>query len=231
MERKSSRIKGQGMKRLMVILLVSAIMFSAVLLDRADATPQGPTASYVKNETYSPAASLKDNTTGGSITTMVLNGTTQNVRWKAYVGNVSGSLTLDNSKNQTLFDWEFAEMTGEVYATRKTSSVSWSDINCSWGVTGDPGNRNVSEKENMDINHTSGVDNISATFDTRKHEEFYVGSIYIPADTCYSTTLKTHRCRRPGARELNTALVDQSGHYRSLRFRRAGICSRSATTS
>src|SRR3989344_8533797 len=58
---------------------------------------------------------------GGYIFTINLTGETQNARWKAFIGNASGVLTLDDSSGNTIYDWTLSTTTGEVYATRQSN--------------------------------------------------------------------------------------------------------------
>ena len=142
------------------------------------AAPVGPTIVYNFSETATPRSAALINTTGGSITTMVLNATSQNLRWKAYVGNVTGSLTLDDANNYTIFDWTLSNVVGEVYATRSANSISWANLNCS-NLT------HIYNEENA-MNHTNPYDNISATFDVKSHTQFYIGTTLISQNSCYS---------------------------------------------
>src|SRR3989344_9224311 len=108
-------------------------IFALILLGStvAYAVPSGPVVTLIANETKQPGAATIINTTGGSITTIRLNATTQNLRWKAYVGNVTGRLTLDDANDNTIFDWTLTNVVGEVYATRFSGNINWSGVNCS----------------------------------------------------------------------------------------------------
>ena len=143
------------------------------------ALPTGPTITLVTNSTRSPTSAALVNTTGGSITTMVLNVTAQNLKWKAYIGNVSGSLVLDDADGYSIFDWSLSEVVGEVYVTRNSSAVSWENVGCA--------NETHLENENIALNHTSnGDDNISKTFNETTHGSFYVGTVEVPANNCFA---------------------------------------------
>ena len=76
-----------------MIAFAMAVLFVGLALV-SHATPSGPTVTFISNETKQPSAARMINTTGGSITTVVLNATTQDTRWKAYVGNVSGKTAV-----------------------------------------------------------------------------------------------------------------------------------------
>jgi hypothetical protein len=158
-----------------LVLIVAILLISVRLIS---ATPSGPTITVISNETKQPASATMINTSGGSITTVILNATTQNPRWKAYVGNITGTLTLDDANDNTIFDWTLTDVIGEVYATRQSGTINWSGINCS--------NLTHNENENAALNHTNIDDNITATFDETKHEGFYTGTREILANTCFA---------------------------------------------
>lgn len=154
----------------LTILLANLILVNAV--------PSGPTVTFISNETKQPSAARMINTTGGSITTIVLNATTQNPRWKAYVGNVTGTLTLDDANDNTIFDWTLTNVIGEIYATRFSGNINWSGVNCS--------NSTHISNENLALNHTNKDDNITATFNSQAHKGFFAGTREVLANTCFS---------------------------------------------
>ena len=159
-----------------VYLAAFSILIASTLL--VYAAPIGPTITVISNQTKQPASAKIINTTGGSITTMMLNATTQDTRWKAYVGNVTGRLTLDDANDNTIFDWALTNVIGEVYATRFSGSVNWSGTNCS--------NSTHMSNEDITLNQSNKDDNITKTFNTKVHNGFYVGSRQILQNTCYS---------------------------------------------
>ena len=164
-------------KLILVLTLFLIVITSS--LQAVIALPAAPQVTLVTNTTMSNNPGTLVNTSGGSITTMVLNATSQNLRWKAYVGNVTGKLTLDDSSDYTVFDWTTTEIVGEVYATRSESSINWGNINCST-------QSNITTEE-IAIDHTSNPnDNISATFAQKNHSDFYVGNVQIETNSCYS---------------------------------------------
>ncbi|MBW2974267.1 hypothetical protein KY366_00985 [Candidatus Woesearchaeota archaeon] len=165
--------------RISVVIAAIFLVIAIISSFNAVAVPSGPSVNTIKNETATPASAALVNTSGGSITTMVLNSTTQNLRWKAYVGNVTGTLVLDDASGYSVFDWSVATLVGEVYATRSSSTVTWSDIACATPS-------DITDEE-IALDHTSNPnDNISTTFSTQDHNSFYVGSEEITEDSCYS---------------------------------------------
>ncbi len=92
------------------IVLTCIVLFSGLamlLVARYTGnTPTGPeVVSVVSNATGSLRSPLSVNVSGGYIYTVLINTTSQNPRWKAFVGNVSGKISLDNANNYTIYDW------------------------------------------------------------------------------------------------------------------------------
>ncbi|MFH2021248.1 MAG: hypothetical protein ABIJ34_07550 [archaeon] len=164
-------------------LLFMSILFGLVLLlslmQPIFADPDGANITYNVSETKTPAAAQYLNTSGGSFTTVILNAETQNLKWKAYAGNVSGVLTLDDGGNYSIYQWQLTDYTGEVFASRN-ASVTWSNIRCA----------NVTHVyyEETAMNHTtSSPDSINSTFSYKLHKAFYVGTAVIAQSSCKNT--------------------------------------------
>ena len=161
-------------KRIVLILLLIAIfLFSFKILL---AVPQGAVISNNVTETPSPPSAGSITTPGGSFTKMVLNVTQQNYQWKAYVGNVTGKLTLDDASGYTIYDWTLATVNGEVYASR-SNSINWASIACATDTV-------IQNEETAIGMSDSDIDSITNTFDQTAHRQFYVGTVNIAANTC-----------------------------------------------
>jgi hypothetical protein len=166
---------------LILIILIGAIGFLSA------ANPSGPNSlTIVDNETKTPMGPATINISGGRIATFNLNATIQDVRWKGFVGNVIGKFSLDDSSGSTIYDWTISTLSGRVHATRTSGAVTWASINCS--------NVTHLRQENLNMNHTNPDDNLTVTFNTTAgatHNAFYVGGVYIPANSC--PTLNVYR--------------------------------------
>lgn len=160
---------------LMLVILLGAAFMSVISM--AAAVPVGPTVLYnsTTNATPRPAASIV--TAGGTFTTLTLNTTGQTYRWKAYVGNVSGKLVLADAANTSIFDWTVTSVTGEVYATRSSSSLDWTTVSCAGTALID------SEDVYMNMSLVS-PDTINSTFNNTVHKGFYVGGTRVQNNTC-----------------------------------------------
>ncbi len=156
--------------------LALLLVVSLIALPLVTAAPTGAGITYNSTETVAPAAAASLTTAGGSFTTLVLNATTQTPRWKAYVGNVTGTFTLQNAQNYTIYDWLGSYTAGEVYASR-SGSVDWSTVGCvqNASVTAEDAALNISE---------ASVDSINKTFNRTVHRGFYVGTTRIANSTC-----------------------------------------------
>jgi hypothetical protein len=163
----------QNKKQLIVYCI---FIFIAATILRVNAEPVGVSVEFNETQNYSvmPAASIT--TAGGTFTTLKLNTTTQTMRWKAYAGNISGKLTLDDGANYTIYDWSLALIAGEVYASRN-SSINWANVNCS--------NRThiYAEENAMNISWEN-ADSINKTFINTIHKQFVTGNRLIINSTC-----------------------------------------------
>lgn len=162
-----------------IIILFGLFFIFAKISFAQNYNISGADILYNASETKLPNPAEYLNTSGGSFTTLILSSETQNLKWKAYVGNVTGVLTLDDSGDYSIYQWQLTTITGKVYATR-FNNISWSNIKCA----------EISDiqKEENALNHTtSNVDSINNTFSYTIHKEFYVGNIRINQSTCKST--------------------------------------------
>lgn len=144
------------------------LLIITILGIRIDAAPSGASITYLSNSTK--AATSPDNRTDakGTITVLRLNTVQQNDRWKAYVGNVTGVLTLDDADGYTIYDWSLTgSVSGTVFASRNDSIV-WANVNCS-NMTHTAG-----EETFLGISGASS-DSIRNTFTSTDHTSFLVG--------------------------------------------------------
>lgn len=163
--------------------ITALLLFFLVIAFEISAVPDGVTIVHVSNSTKSPNSAEFLNTSGGTISIVNLNGTTQNSKWKAFAGNITGLFTLEDASGAAIYQWETAEVNGEVYATRSSGTINWSGIACA--------SVNATEIENKLVNHTGNIDdNITATFDDTTHQSFLVGTVPIGSNDCL--TLNTY---------------------------------------
>lgn len=162
----------KNLSTLILLFMLGLTIFSSVV-----ALPVGPSILFnsTTNATVRPAAAIT--TAGGTFTTLLLNTTAQTYRWKAYVGNVSGKLTLADATNKSIFDWTVTSVTGEIYATRSNTAIDWASVVCADNTL----IGNEDSYMNMSI---AGPDTINKTFNNTVHKTFFVGTTKIQNSTC-----------------------------------------------
>ncbi len=163
-------------KRTFALVLFMIISFTAISALAQTADPEGASIIWNETETKTASAASFINTSGGSFTTMVIYGETQDPRWKAYVGNVTGRMTLDDADNYTIYDWSITTVSGEVYASRN-DSITWDSIQCAQ-------ESDITAEETLMNHTTTAQDSINSTFWNSVHKEFYVGTRKIQNSTC-----------------------------------------------
>ncbi len=162
------------MKHLAVLLAIILVISSFTL-----AEPNGVTILSNTTESPTPRAAASITTAGGTFTTLLLNATTQTMTWKAYVGNVTGSLSLDDASNYTIYDWDLTTIQGEVYASR-FNNLTWTSVSCATPqVIASEGTFNDMTAEESD--------RLNQTFNWTIHKQFQVATTTIPQNTCNST--------------------------------------------
>jgi len=164
---------------LLILLFFSSIFVLIRPIDFAAAAPQGASIAYNYTETAAARPADSHTAAGGSFTTLILNVTSQTSKWKAYIGNVTGKLTLDNSNNKTIYDWALTTVQGEVYVSRN-NSVNFTGLICA-------NQSNItSEEAYLNINSSSD-DSINKTFAQRIHKSFVIGGTgTISNSSCYA---------------------------------------------
>jgi hypothetical protein len=163
-------------------ILLAALLFSAfiILIDITKADPEGASITYVSNSTKNASSPGSRTDAKGTITTILLTTIQQNTKWKAYVGNVSGTLVLRDAEEYSIYQWpQGGSPDGEVYLTRN-STLDWSTVQCA--------NETPIENEEVSLGHTTtATDNINNTFSSRLHESIVTGVTTIANSTCKST--------------------------------------------
>ncbi|MGB9748530.1 MAG: hypothetical protein ACP5OZ_05170 [Candidatus Woesearchaeota archaeon] len=169
------------MENKFIIRILAIMTLFLIYAYSASALPGGPTlVSNTTNTGPNLTAGLQRNDPKGTITTMVLNFTQQNLRWKAYVGNISGKYALQDSSNYMIYEWNFSSDSGEIYATRASSTPTWTSVACA--------QQSDIDSEDSALNHaSSNSDTINKTFPYQIHKAFAVGAVPINQNACRST--------------------------------------------
>lgn len=112
-----------------VLLGIALLVYAQVALAAA---PNPPDTLTVVNSTTHVQA-----TTGFAVPAQAGNVSVLNIIdsrntqfWQGYYGNISGRVVLDDGLNATMFAWELASPSGEIYATNNSGSVNWNNMSC-----------------------------------------------------------------------------------------------------
>jgi hypothetical protein len=164
----------------------------------------------------------------GNVTGLRISSTRSTESWQGYYGNVTGTITLDDANNYTLYDWSLPTPSGEVYAVNSSSTVTWGIVYCmnvsptrgSSGGTAAGTGGNVAYKINasqIELNfgiNTTDLDGLNETFwDVYTDATgFTVGAVTIDvADGCSSAHPYTDQATDSNWVELllsdNTSLI------------------------
>lgn len=143
------------------------------------ALPVGPDSlSFGSNETWSGSSSGElVNISGGYVADFDISAEAQNPHWKAFLGYLDGSFVLEDSSGSLIYNWTISSISGEVYATRASGSISWGTISCA-----DAGELLA---EDVAMEHV-GQDNISSTFNVTNTGTYAVAGTTINPGDCSS---------------------------------------------
>lgn len=196
-------LKNMNIKTIFVLMILIVASAGFVI---AASQPEGPTELTIHNSSRRSAFPTSSTTAyAGNITHITLTGQTVTQSWQGFVGNVSGTITLDDARNYTLYDWTLGDPEGEVYATY-VSSIDWTTGNVlcwnwshtepggdgtylvlgeleGWDETGAPAGTQVigAAVDDVDgVNETFTCDRCEAKSSiTTTHTDFYVGGQFI----------------------------------------------------
>ena len=165
---------------LIMFLLATMFAFSSFVSADPIGADGGVTeiGSSTRDHVFSPYNSTA---IAGNVTEMNIDAITVTNYWQGYYGNITGSIVLANSNNDTLYDWSITDSSGQVYASR-ADSITWASILCadSTQITA----------EDTAIGSTGKTDAINETFLTSvNHNVFSVGITTIDANTCAASSL------------------------------------------
>lgn len=104
----------------------------------------------------------------GNITILNINQDSITDTWQGFYGNVTGQIVLESATGNNFYDWNYANISGEIYAARRTIS-SWSTINCT--------NRTYWETEETSLGiELASVQGVNETYSSTTHPTFATAS-------------------------------------------------------
>jgi hypothetical protein len=185
------------------IFILGVVIFSSLNIDAAK--PFGANVSFVNSSTATPDSPIGLNAVAGNVTEVNVFGFTTTQSWQGYYGNVSGTITLSDSFDKTLYNWSLANPQGEIYASMN-NSVIWTNVQClNFTATGTYQNEdinrgstskygiNLTQLESMFNIEVDDVDGVNETFSLNTtnsaHDRFYTNSLEFSTGECPSTFL------------------------------------------
>ncbi len=173
-----------------IIVLFASIMF----MQSVHATPSSPVYLDTLSSSSRQLPSVSNGTIsaqGGNITQVNIEAITITKSWQGYYGNITGNIVLEDGDNNSFYSWGNASsLAGEVYATRN-STVQWQTIRCLNGT------ERFSEETYLGQLAESG-DSVTNTFNKTIHPSFYVGTVSVANDTCFSTNVNVNGSSQQG---------------------------------
>lgn len=164
----SKQSKNYKTKEEVIALACLLSFFLLMLTTLVIATPTGPSSMTIESNTTKQATQgMMVNISGGYIAKMNISASVQNPHWKAFVGDISGSFTLDDASGSTIYNWSSFSSDGEVYATRESGPIDWTTIACA--------NAGQITSEETALSHTQ-EDNISSTFSSTNSQIFAIAN-------------------------------------------------------
>jgi hypothetical protein len=157
------------------LIFIWLIFLTIITLPILLAAPTGPSnVDIVSSSRYSSSSAVNISAVAGNVTELNFNANTITQTWQGYFGNITGTIVLGNSNNQTLYNWNLSSPTGEVYATRNSNIPTWSSVSCASQAQLD------SEDVALGVNQTVDQDSVNNTFfNTTFFNSFFVGAIHI----------------------------------------------------
>ena len=115
-----------NMRTIGIAVIVVALV--AAFTGIVSATPEGATMDVnVSATTKTPSTVDTDDAEGGYITGLNATVEQSTAKWQGYCGNVTGSITLQDSSSNAMFNWDWsAAKGGEVLAT--TGTPTWATV-------------------------------------------------------------------------------------------------------
>jgi hypothetical protein len=163
---------------------MSFILFLTIWI--ATAEPTGPSNIDALGSSRFPVTNATNiSAIAGNVTELNFVSNAITNTWQGYFGNISGSIILGNSNNDTLYDWTSASPNGEIYATRSETTPVWSSIQCADASQIDQ------EDSDLNVNQPVDQDSVNRTFlNTTSFDAFYVGNTNIStSQNCYAVNL------------------------------------------
>jgi hypothetical protein len=170
------------MQNKMLVLILAVSLSLLLIVESTLGVVSPPTAlSQVSSSrrNLSTLANQNVNAQAGNVTQLTITALSITKTWQGYYGNISGAIVLQNSNNNTFYNWTMASASGKIFATRASNAV-FTAVNCT--------NSTQRAAEETTLGVVAGdADSVANTFSGNTHPAFGVGTQNITANQCNST--------------------------------------------
>jgi len=192
---------------ILILVVIAILSFIPIL---AETSPEGPNITIINTTTRTPTAASTLEAYAGNITEVNLVGTTKTQTWQGYYGNITGTITLDDALNNTLYNWNLASPEGEIYAANTTIDFSSGNIICfNYSDDVPAAYTSLSELETSLGATTYDADGVNETFsDSLTHTSFYSSTNFIDGSSSDSAC--------PAVRLFNSTEESTAGLFEEM---------------
>lgn len=162
------------------MIVIAGLLAGAIFVLGDPVPPKDLTDEGDSRRNLSDLADESVDAEAGNVTELTIEALSVTKYWQGFYGNITGTITLDDANNNTLYNWSETSPSGQVYATRSNTIDFSNDIDCASQA------EIASEATNIGQSGTES-DHITATFDAQSHPAFTVGTADITGNTCNST--------------------------------------------
>jgi len=182
-----------AIRMLNVLVMLALVMMPIAYAQLIPTQPEGPTTlDVVETSRRTPSAAATLEALAGNVTQISIIGNTVTQTWQAYYGNISGTITLDDAMNNTIYNWQLASPEGEIYSSESPIDFTYGNIFCydfNMTDTGYSAFNTLAEYELLLGLESDDADGIDETFgESTSYDPFYVASRYINT-TCPTTQM------------------------------------------
>ena len=160
-----------------IAAVVALALFSVVVF----AAPQGPatikSGADERRGVADTTGGVAEQAQAGNMTSLKINSTKITTRWQGYYGNITGTITLDDAANNTMYSWVIASPQGEVYAVNHSTTPTWANVKCLNFSAGAEQNISLANlNSGIGITDNADRESFNRTFNLTYQGGFSVGS-------------------------------------------------------
>jgi hypothetical protein len=111
-------------------MITMLIVFSIKAVLAYPTSPTNLIPGQSSQYNWTGAGGMSTQAQAGNVTALEIFGQSPTLWWQGYYGNVTGRIVLSDAINNTMYAWELATPSGEIYATNSSLAVWWDNLTC-----------------------------------------------------------------------------------------------------